>query len=425
MIHTYEDVENFFENRAQFGIQPGLERMHLLLESLGNPQNDIKGIHIAGTNGKGSTAAYIKQSLMALGYEVGMFTSPSFQGLTGHMFKNNKPIPTDEFIHLVQKVRPVVAKLDTMKKHPTEFEIITAIAFLYFKENTDFVIVEAGMGGKEDTTNCFTPLVSVITNVALDHTAFLGNTIKDITHHKAGIIKQNRPIILGKTVPEVEVLVKKKAQDLDAPVFIYGKDYTTRNKLFLNNTFTYHSKRQTLEITLSMSGEHQMINAATALCTLEQLDETIPLDWEKIRMAFLEVTLPGRFEKVLENQSLYLDGAHNEAGMHALIKTLQPHQLDKDIEILFSGFKDKDLESIVKQLQANFESVTFTTFSHPRALAKKAASTFASEHNMPFEESWKTWINERLCHTNEANKMYIVTGSLHFMMQVRAFLLAK
>lgn len=425
MIQTYKDAEMFFKNRMQFGIQPGLERMELLLKALGNPEQRVKGIHIAGTNGKGSTAAYLEKSLEVLDYQVGMFVSPSFEGLTGHILINNKPIPEIDFINLTQKVKPIVEELDTQNKHPSEFEIITAIAFLYFVQNTDYVIVEAGMGGREDTTNCFTPMASVITNVGLDHTTFLGSSIEEIALHKAGIIKQNRPIILGDSDPEVKKVIVKEARKLQAPVSLYSNEFVIKNINILNNTFVYESDNRNIDIQLSMDGVHQMINAATALRTLEILESVITIDWDRVRTTFKEVMLPGRFERVFSDQLFYLDGAHNEEGIKALIATLEPYKLKKDIEILFSGLKDKELDKLINQLKPKFSNLIYTTFSHPRALTNEEALEFAEKHSIGYTQSWEEWINQRVDISTKNNKMYVITGSLHFMMQVRRSLLDR
>lgn len=178
MFTNFQEIESFFNSRKSLGIKPGLDRIKKLLQLLDNPQDRIQAIHIAGTNGKGSTVHFIKDALQANGYHVGIFTSPSFSGLTGHMFIDNSAIPETKFVKLCNEIYPFIVQLDNENKSPTEFEIITALAFVYFSAHVDIVLVEAGMGGREDTTNCFQPLISIITNVARDHTAFLGNSLE-------------------------------------------------------------------------------------------------------------------------------------------------------------------------------------------------------------------------------------------------------
>src|SRR5690625_3069641 len=182
-------LNHYFTKRDEFGIKPGLERIHRLLELLGNPEKEIKAIHIAGTNGKGSTIQFMKNVLINNGYDVGVFTSPSFYGIRGHIEHNRSFIDNELFLHILELMKPAIKQLDDEENHPTTFEIITAVAFMYFKEHVDIVLVETGMGGREDTTNCFTPILSVITNVDFDHVGFLGDTLEEITAHKAGIIK--------------------------------------------------------------------------------------------------------------------------------------------------------------------------------------------------------------------------------------------
>src|SRR5699024_7769817 len=203
MFYHLEEVNRFFENRRYLGIKPGLSRMNQLLTYLDNPQKRIKAVHVAGTNGKGSTIHFLKNALIKNGHEVGLFISPSMLDVTGYIFKNNKRIAEETLISILNEMFPIIQQMDESDMHPTEYEIITAIAFFLFVRHVDIALIETGMGGREDTTNCVNPLLSVITNVSLDHTTFLGNTLEKIAYHKAGIIKNNIPVILGEIQPSV------------------------------------------------------------------------------------------------------------------------------------------------------------------------------------------------------------------------------
>src|SRR5690625_3589734 len=184
MFYSFQDVEKHLKQRQQLGIKPGLERVQSLLARTGHPERKIKGIHFAGTNGKGSTMQMVQSALLAHHYRVGVFTSPSFTDVTGHMFINGKAITKKLFLELFQHLLPHIQALDEQEQQPTVFEILTVIAFMYFQENTDIVLIETGMGGRYDTTNCFVPLISVITTIAYDHMEFLGSSIEEIASQK-------------------------------------------------------------------------------------------------------------------------------------------------------------------------------------------------------------------------------------------------
>src|SRR5699024_5704352 len=191
MFINFQDIEEFMNSRRKFGIKPGLKRMNYLLDRLHHPERYFKSIHVAGTNGKGSTIQFMKKALMANGHRVGVFTSPSLSGLTGHIWCNGQKIETREWVSLMNDIYPIITELDKKGIHLTSFEIITAIVFVYFSKHVHIALIETGMGGRFDTTNCLDPIVTIITNVTRDHTRFLGKSLADIAYHKAGIIKQN------------------------------------------------------------------------------------------------------------------------------------------------------------------------------------------------------------------------------------------
>lgn len=418
MFKTIDDVTQFFIERQKFGIKPGLERMHFLLEQVHHPEREINGIHVAGTNGKGSTIQIVDKALQAHHYRVGVFTSPSFTGITGHFFINGESMLECDFLQLLNKLLPYIQLLDEREEHPTEFEILTVIGFMYFSKRTDIVLVETGMGGRYDTTNCFTPLISVITSIAYDHMGFLGDTLEEITFHKAGIMKKERPLVIGKVTEAVRNIIDKEANKLAVPVYAYGDKFQLDggNVTIKNEEISYDVSH------LALLGEHQKENASVALMVLTLLQK---LGWELetnyINKALQQTTLPGRLEVICEQPTIILDSAHNVAGVEALAKTIKNIYSQDEKVLLFAGFSDKQLPEMLTILGPLFEKVYVTTFDHERAATENELKT-ALDYDL-FIEQWQEKVLEMLDGPKE--KTYIISGSLHFITLVRQFILMR
>ncbi|EQB35819.1 bifunctional folylpolyglutamate synthase/dihydrofolate synthase [Virgibacillus kapii] len=416
MFQQMNQIESFIKNRRQLGIKPGLQRMEKLLNLLGRPQEKLTTIHIAGTNGKGSTAEFVKQGLIANNYQVGMFTSPSLTGLRGHVFLNDEPIPEHLILDIWSEIYPAILQLDDMELHPSEFEIITAIALFYFVDRTDIAIIEAGMGGREDTTNCILPILSIITNIAKDHTAFLGDTISEIASHKAGIIKSGTPVITGELCQEATEIVKKEATAKQAPIYRLGSNFTYH--ALQGNSITWmQSPAMPYDLTINMPGEHQKDNASIAMMALQLLTRAgFHLVISKVQSAFCRVKLIGRFEIVQNHPLIIVDGAHNPAGISRFLETMESNYKYMDRALLFAVFKDKDLENMLHQLQGRFTSITLTTFNHPRAASVTEMQQYGGE--MIVEPNWQKAVNKMV----NPNTVYFITGSLHFISFVRDYM---
>jgi len=418
MFHSFQEIENFFTEREQYGMKPGLERVEFLLKYVNHPEKKVKGIHVAGTNGKGSTIQFIHDALIAHNYEVGLFTSPSFTGITGHILMNGEPITSVDLIRLLNKLLPFIHQLDAKQNHPTSFEILTVLSFMYFEEKADIVLVEVGMGGKLDTTNCFTPIISVITTIARDHTAFLGETIEEIAAHKAGIIKKHRPVVTGKMDDVAMSIITETADRLSSPIYACNQAYSIHNQ-----SIRIHFKQLEMNINQAMlQGIHQKENAATALMTLALLsDYGYTFHWKTVEQSVMKTTLPGRFEMIHKNPSIILDSAHNVAGIQAFRQTLLEQKYNRPTHLLFAGFYDKQLTEMLSQLAPIFTSITLTTFEHHRA----ATLTDWKDNICPFdyqvEADWRKAIDYML--EQESKDIYCVTGSLHFITRVRNYIL--
>lgn len=420
LMETIAEIEQYFKTRRSLGIKPGLERMNLLLEKLEYPEKNVRAIHLAGTNGKGSTVQLIANSLIANHYKVGIFSSPSFMGLPGHFLIDNEPICKRDLIELVNKIVPLVEELDKCGEAPTEFEILTALAFLYFENRVDLVLIEAGMGGRFDTTNCVRPILSVITSVSRDHEQFLGNTIAEIAYHKAGIIKKNRPVIIGPVTKDVSALIKKEAQAQAAPTLAYGEQFVVTKEG--EKVIWQGPDGREILIKLQLEGQHQIENAALALMVLSYLADKwqYKIDWKKVIDAMSKVSLPGRFEMLTTAPTIIIDSAHNIAGVEAFIETAMQRTNGKASRLLFASFRDKNIEEMLKKLiEANF-TVTLTTFDHERATKRADFLHILKDVSPTFQESWQEEIRKFLSDTSPAATLFI-TGSLHFVSLVRQF----
>ncbi|SDQ46123.1 bifunctional folylpolyglutamate synthase/dihydrofolate synthase [Virgibacillus salinus] len=426
MFEQFQQVENFFQSRNEYGMKPGLDRIHKLLELLGNPQEKVKAIHVAGTNGKGSTVQYINNALISNGIYAGVFTSPSLNGLTGHIYKGNNMISEIVLTEIINEVHPFVQQLDAENNHPTEFEIMTAAAFLYFEKNVDIALIETGMGGKDDTTNCFKPILSIITNVEQDHIAFLGESLESIASHKAGIIKENRPVVIGEMSDDAKSVIMKEASLKHAPLYQLTKTF---NYSILHEESTYQAfqwvlsqgQKQKLKVSIQTKGEHQVKNTSLALMALKLLESNgFSLNVEKSLNGLYETQVPGRFELLQTNPVVILDGAHNPASVRAFTKTIESIYKNKKKHLIFAAFRDKDLKYMLDHLSNHFLSITLTTFKHPRAASVEELQSIINHPDVRTNHDWKKVIEGIPDQDNEV--CYFVTGSLHFIGNVRNIL---
>lgn len=428
MFDNFQQVNRFLADRKQFGIKPGLDRMYKLLRLLGQPQNKSSAIHIAGTNGKGSTIHYLKNALAANGYRVGVFTSPSLNGITGYIWLNNIPIPEHLFIELLDEMYPAIQSLDQADNHPTEFEIITALAFFYFADRVDIALIEAGMGGREDTTNCFLPLFSIITNVAHDHTAFLGRTIKSIAGHKAGIIKEQKPVIIGEMPPEALIEIQREAEQRKAAVYQFGYDFwissSNETGQATSLSFIWLDEGEEKIFDLAMNGDHQRQNAALSVMALSLLERNhYRIDWNKAAKGVAQTQVPGRFERIMEHPPIVIDGAHNVAGIQSFIRTMRQYYPESKRYLLFAGFGDKALTQMLQELIPYFTSITLTTFDHPRAMdAEQLYQLIGRRDIFSVNEDWHAFIRKHIAVEPAGGSILFVTGSLNFIFDVRNYL---
>lgn len=421
-----EEAVEWIHSRLKFNIRPGLSRVAALLKLLGNPENELSMIHIAGTNGKGSTVAFTRSIFMQAGLKVASFTSPFIETFGERMSINAQPIPDDKLVYYVKLIKPLVEQLDADEQLSgiTEFEIITAMAFKYFAdERVDIAVIEVGLGGLLDSTNVITPVVSGITTIGLDHIDILGSTLEEIAAQKAGIIKPGIPVVTGNIVHEALQVILETARKNVARLYQFKYDY--RVELEKNEHFDFYSAGQMIEdIEKSLTGLHQVENAAMAIeLSLVYADKVgISLTVQQIREGIKKAYWPARMEKLGENPLVLLDGAHNVHAMERLLQNLKTEFCGKKITIIFSAINTKDIEQMVKMLQTVENSrLILTTFDYPKALHLEDFR-YLEDDEVELAPSWQLAL-VRMKKMLKEDEVLLITGSLYFSSQVREFLL--
>ncbi|SEA52415.1 dihydrofolate synthase / folylpolyglutamate synthase [Thalassobacillus cyri] len=423
---TYEQAIEWIHSREKFKIKPGLKRMEWMMEKLDHPERELNAIHIAGTNGKGSTLSFLRNLLEAQGKNVGTFTSPYIIHFNERISVNGKPIQDDDWLQLVKTIKPLAEELaQTPLGEPTEFEVITAMALLYFKQaSLDFVIMETGLGGRFDSTNIIQPIVAAITNIGLDHMKILGNSYEKIAVEKAGIIKENVPVVTAVESEEAIQVIKQKCQETSSNLFRLNHDFFVSHQssdeegehFFFSNR-SYQSKL----LTSRMKGRHQEANAAVALEIMEVLrDKSYPFRREDYYNSIMSTEWPGRFERVSERPLVIIDGAHNEEGTKTLMRTVGEHFPDKRKFLLYAALEDKPVKGMLEQLKDNFDQITFTSFNFPRAMEARLLKEVYDEDNTRAEQVWEEAL-ENIMGKMTYGDVLLVAGSLYFISDVRKY----
>lgn len=410
----------------------GLERMVELLALRGNPHLKLKVIHIGGTNGKGSTIAFLKNMLVKLGLRVGVFSSPYLIHYTDQISINGKSISEVKLEALMADYESLlVGEKSAVLKGATEFEIITALAYDYFAtEKVDVAIMEVGMGGLLDSTNVCQPILTGITTIGLDHVALLGDTVEAIAEQKAGIIKQGIPLVTGRIAPEALAVIDRIAEGKDAPRIAYGTDYQVghQESVVTGEVFDYTSSVRQGRFQTGLLGLHQIENAGMALALLDTYCQEIGQELasnDLLAQALEETRWPGRLEVLSSEPMMILDGAHNPHAIKALLTTLQKRFADYHKEILFTCIKTKALEDMLDLLETVPDSqLTLTYFDDSRATDEKVMQEVAASRNLDYQ-SWQEFLDQKMTEDEEKKTVRIVTGSLYFLSQVRAYLMER
>ncbi|HEU3454292.1 TPA: bifunctional folylpolyglutamate synthase/dihydrofolate synthase [Streptococcus pneumoniae] len=428
-IENNQWIANYRTDQPHFG----LERMVELLALRGNPHLKLKVLHIGGTNGKGSTIAFLKKMLEKLGLRVGVFSSPYLIHYTDQISINGESISEARLEALMADYQSLLeGEAVANLQGTTEFEIITALAYDYFaSEQVDVAIMEVGMGGLLDSTNVCQPILTGITTIGLDHVTLLGDTLEVIAEQKAGIIKQGMPLVTGRIAPEALTVIDRIAEGKDAPRLAYGTDYQVRHQesVVTGEVFDYTSAVRQGRFQTSLLGLYQIENAGMAIALLDtfcQEDGRELASNDFLGQALEETSWPGRLEIVSRDPLMILDGAHNPHAIKALLVTLQERFADHHKEILFTCIKTKALEDMLDLLGAMPDTeLTLTHFADSRATDESVLKEAAKSRNLSYQD-WHDFLDQNLTDKKEEKQtVRIVTGSLYFLSQVRAYLMER
>lgn len=435
----YRDIIDYLYGLQHHGIKFGLENTKKLLSMLGEPQESFKSVHIAGTNGKGSTAAVMAAILKSAGHRTGLFTSPHLVSFTERIRINDKEIKQDDVIALTGEIREAAEKADVS---PTFFEVATVMAFVYFKRNlVDRAVIETGMGGRLDATNVIRPEVTVITSIAEDHKEFLGGSIEEIAREKAGIIKQGVPVVTAGQEPAAMDVIKKQAMENGSALYAAGEDFTTMIKTEepFRTCFDYLSESLSIDnLVIPLAGTHQAINASLAIKAFELVTDGSGENIKDIIKRSLWLTWPGRLELIAPD--ILIDGAHNPQAAQALADTLKRNFLkggpkstaassratargrgiqtriergSYDPMVLVMGvMADKDIKGILSPLLPLADEIIFTAPDYGRAASASELSRCAS--SLGFKSRTANSVRDAIETARSLNPaLILITGSFY------------
>lgn len=425
---TYSEVISWLFSLRRFGSKPGLERISHLLRMRGDPHERFKAIHITGTNGKGSTTAMATSILRATGFSVGMYTSPHLSSFTERILVDGEPISVEEVVRLVEEIRPIAEEIGERPDlgHPTFFEVTTAMGFEYFAERgIDIAVVEVGMGGGLDATNVIHPLVSVITNVSLEHTEVLGKTVLEIAQKKAGIIKEGSELITAAEQPEVLRLFERICEERGSRMFVVGRDIECerlRHSLE-GQWFNLKGLRGCYEnLQMPLLGSHQLRNASCAVGAVEALSlHGIKIGEQSIREGLRKARWPGRLEVVQRRPLVVLDCAKDPKAAENLSRVVKEEfSYDRAI-VVISISSDKDIPSMINSLSRVADQFIVTRHRVMRRAADPAIIAREIERNSkPYEvvESVGRAV-ERALEVADDGDMVLITGSVFTVGEAR------
>ncbi len=433
----YKEAMSYLQNLTKFGFNFGLERITELMRRLDNPHKKLRVIHIGGTNGKGSTLSMLASILKTAGFRTGTFTSPHLHSYTERFRVNGVKITEKRIAEILTMLHPhLEAMVSEGFEHPTEFEVLTAGAFQFFyEEKVDFLILEVGLGGLIDSTNIVDPLVSVITNVAMDHMDYLGHTLKDIAGIKAGIIKDGVPLVTASRNPEVLEIIKSTCEKKNAVLTLVSQDLTWEALQNTNDNKSLFPSEQYFRINgrlnnydnlqIPLLGEHQLANATTAVAVAEHLvDNKFDISPEHVRKGLGKTSWPARLELVRKNPPVLIDGAHNHHGAIRLRATLDKYFPNRKFVLVLGMLADKERAKVVSELAPRARQVVVTKPNSDRAgewdLVANAARDYTNDVRLveSITEAVRLALAEVL-----PGEIICITGSLYMVAEAREVLL--
>lgn len=418
---NYEEARVYLDNVSKYGSVLGLENIRQLLKRLGDPQNDLKFIHIAGTNGKGSVLAYLSTVLKEAGYKVGRYISPTLFAYRERIQVNEEYIEKEALARLTTRIADAVSQMNAIGMQPTAFEIETAMAFLYFKEKQcDLVVLEVGFGGLEDATNVVTTTVmEVITKIGIDHIAILGDTLEQIAANKAGIIKPETLVVSMRQKPEAMRVIEETCRTKNALLRV-AEPELARNITYgvTGQCFTYGDEK---DVEISLAGAYQIENAVLAVEAVSGLRSLgYEISKEALYLGLKKTVWRGRFTVLLTSPLFIVDGAHNEDGAEVLKKSLELYFPDRRIFYIMGMFRDKEYDKVLALTAPLAESIlTVQTPNNPRALDKYELARAAGKYHPKVKaaENIVSAVEESL-QKAEKNDVILAFGSLSFLSEI-------
>ncbi|WP_185819664.1 bifunctional folylpolyglutamate synthase/dihydrofolate synthase [Salibacterium salarium] len=429
-MQTYEQAREWLSDFTANGMRPGLDRVRMMLEGIGNPERRLKSIHVGGTNGKGSTVSFLKEPMKEAGLVCGTFTSPYVHEFRERIAINGEPISKEDFLESVKAVKPIAESIaKTPFGSPTEFEVLTVIAAHYFasKAFPDVVIWEVGLGGRLDSTNAVHPMVSIITNVGHDHQAILGDTIEEIAREKAGIIKSGVPVVTCETNPDVVSIFDETAADARTRLYQINRDFEVLHAASNSQgwTFSFQSNLNHInDLEITMLGAHQTKNAAAALMAFRYLIMyyALPVDEEHIRAGLKKAAWIGRLDYRETEPAMLLDGAHNKEGMESLAEALNEHFSGRRFHFIVGMTKEKDPALLLEPLkELPIDSLSMVTFDFYRAAQAEDMTEKSPIPRTTASPDWRAaW--EKVQQEADAQDIVVFAGSLYFISEVARFI---
>ncbi|RQD67941.1 MAG: bifunctional folylpolyglutamate synthase/dihydrofolate synthase [Tindallia sp. MSAO_Bac2] len=426
---NYQEALTYIHGTYKFGSKLGLTNIKRLLALLNNPEKKLKFIHVAGTNGKGSTCSMIQSVLTAAGFRVGLYTSPYIQRFNERIRIDENNIKDDELAYITDQVKQCIEKmLDEGYSHPTEFEVVTAIAMLYYhQQDVDFVILEVGLGGRLDATNAIDkPLLSIITPVDYDHMAYLGDTLTAIASEKAGIIKEAVPVVTGFQHQVALKVLQDKASSLNAPFYqVVPEAFQMHDTNLHGQTFSVTLRGKKYDhISVSLPGPHQAENCMLALTSLQILEEAgyLQVSPEALEEGLSNVRWMGRLEIVHDSPLVIIDGAHNVQGAKSLSRSLDLLLQNVSVTWLIGMLEDKEIDEVLNTLVPHMDRIVVTQPEYHRAMkAESLGERLYNRHpNVWVEPSMKNAIHKAL-EVTPASGAVLCAGSLYMLGQIRSY----
>lgn len=424
---NYEQAVNYIHSLGRLGSVPGLGRMFDALAELGHPEKELKVIHVAGTNGKGSTASIIASVLRSAGLRTGLYTSPYLDAFTNRFDLDGDDITPAMLVHLVQRLKPIAERIGL-----TQFEFITALAFVYYAEHAvDALVLEVGLGGRFDATNVITPIISVITNIGFDHMEVLGDTLGKIAFEKAGIIKPSVPVITAVEGDEPLAVIAEAAAHRQSTLRLLGRDfgYVGKAVSLTGQTFDYWGAEPFNGLTLALLGPHQLKNAALAVDVALRLKaQGWPLSLDHVRQGVTAARWPGRFEVMTHGQAqVIMDGAHNMHGVAALVATLRQYLPEQKVLLVSGIMKDKEPQTMLASLAPYTQRLYACAPKLPRATPANELCLMAGKLGLPGEayRSVAEALTAAVTVGAQRGETILVAGSLYTVSEARAALLER